>query len=190
MGHKNITRQASSKLLQFLHGKAGAALVTILLLLPSTPLVTVSPAIAGSISTTMNVTANVINNCTFTQVNSLQFGAYDNVNQNQNHDATTTIQLRCTKNTTASIGINTGLNAAHASRATRAMHTTVENDYLSYEIYTDPSRTTVWNTSSNRVSYTATSSAPATINVYGRIPPQPNVRSGTYSDTVTITATF
>jgi spore coat protein U-like protein len=61
--------------------------------------------------------------------------------------------------------------------------------YLNYELYTDNSDTTVWN-SSNQVAYTGTgASSQATF--YGVVPKgQSTVPAGAYSDTVNITVTF
>ena len=177
----------------FFRKKMSVMLIFVLLLFASSPLETISAAIANSASTNMNINASVVASCSFTQVNTLNFGAYDPTGPNNHNplDTATTIQLSCTKNTNATIKMNTGLNSSHASGTSRALYTSINDDYLNYEIYTDAGRTTVWNESTGTYNYIATSAAPATINVYGRIPGnQHGLKGGTYTDTVTITASF
>lgn len=170
-----------------LRNKAGAIITAFIFACASTPLLNHS-AIADTTTNNVNAVANIAPKCSFTQINPLDFGEYGN--QNNNLDVLTTFQLKCTKNTTASIGMNNGLYSSSASGTTRAMKAAITNNYINYEIYTNSARTNVWNNSTNKVSYTATSSAPATFTVYGRIPTQPNVPHGSYFDTITITATF
>ena len=63
---------------------------------------------------------------------------------------------------------------------------------LTYNLYTDPSRTQVWGdgTGGSNVSNGSGSGAAQTINVYGRISSGQTVPTGTYTDTITVTINF
>ena len=81
------------------------------------------------------------------------------------------------------VGLGVGANNSGGRRMTNG------SDFLSYEIYTDSTRSTVWNTS-NTVSYTPASKAAASLDVYGRVPGGQDVAVGNYSDTVLATINF
>ncbi len=65
-------------------------------------------------------------------------------------------------------------------------------DYLSYELYQDTGRTTVWGNSGTALfsAGSAPSKAPRTFTVYGRIPAAQDVPAGAYADTVIATVNF
>ncbi len=67
-------------------------------------------------------------------------------------------------------------------------------DQLQYNLYLDPSRSTVWGDGSAGTSQYGPSSPPnassVLLNIYGRMPARQNVRAGSYSDTVVITIVF
>ena len=87
---------------------------------------------------------------------------------------------------------DTGLHAASATGAcatatcTRALNSTT--NYLSYEIYTDSGHSTVWN-ATNSIPLTTTGVSQS-VTIYGYIPAGNVQPAGSYSDTVTITATY
>lgn len=151
-------------------------------------------AVAGNISGSVNIHASVQANCRIMNSTNLAFGTYDSTGPNSNVplDASSTFQISCTKNTTAVIRINSGLNGSHATgTSTRALYNSGTGDYLNYDIFTNSSRTTVWNQSTGVVSYNAVSASPATLTIYGRIPAKQNqAKGGSYVDIVTINATF
>jgi spore coat protein U-like protein len=144
---------------------------------------------AGSASANLNVSASVANNCTIS-TSPLAFGAYDPVvtNASANLDATGTVTVACTKGATATIGLGLGSNA---SGATRRM-TDGSSNFLSYEVYQDSSRSTIWGNSG--VGLLSPSAAPSKstrdFTVYGRIPSNQDVPPGSYGDTVTATVNF
>lgn len=165
---------------------------TLAISLPSTTYVSsifIKDSIAGSTSTTMTVSAQVVSNCNFSGGSvTLTFGTYDPIGANAtaNLDATTTFDIRCTKGTTAILSMNNGINADGAQRRL----TDSNSSYLNYQIYTDAARSTIWNLS-NTVTYLAQNSSPATVSVYGQIPAgQSDITAGNYTDTVTITANY
>ena len=84
-----------------------------------------------------------------------------------------------------------GANGANASGTTRAMNS--GSDYLSYEIYQDATRTTVWGNSGTGLFTppTAPSKSPRTFTTYGRVPAAQDVPASTsYTDSVTATVNF
>ncbi len=60
---------------------------------------------------------------------------------------------------------------------------------LRYELFSDPARTAVWNTTST-VGGTATSIQPIPLTVYGRVPAGQGVGVGSYADAVQSTINF
>jgi spore coat protein U-like protein len=148
-----------------------------------------APAHAGSASAALNVSATVANNCTISTV-ALAFGAYDPVTTNAaaNLDSTATVTVACTKGATSTIGMNLGSNA---SGSTRRM-TDGATNYLTYELYQDSGRTTVWGNSGTGLFTPAAAPSKAARNftVYGRVASNQDVPAGTYTDTITATVNF
>lgn|ERR1700730_12032196 len=165
--------------------------VVVLLALVSAPLS--SAVFAGTATTTFNVTATVIKNCTISAAN-INFGNYDPLVANAATplDLSSTVTVACTKGTTATVGLDAGQNAAFATGTTRAMTSGGGSpSYLSYEIFKDAAHTTVWgNAGAGLVNYTAASKASVTLTDYGRILAGEDQPVGAYSDTVTATITF
>jgi len=150
-----------------------------------------TPALAGSATATFTVTATVNPNCTISAAN-LSFGNYDPLVANLAAplNATSTVTVACVQGTTATIGLNAGLNSAQAVGTTRAM-TSGPGSFLSYEIYKDVNHTTVWgNAAAATVSYTAASNANSSITDYGQVPAAQTPTTGSYTDTITATINF
>jgi spore coat protein U-like protein len=65
-------------------------------------------------------------------------------------------------------------------------------DFLTYELYKDASRTTVWGNSGTGLLNpgVSPSMAPRSISVYGRVPAAQDSTVAGYSDTITATITF
>lgn len=139
-----------------------------------------TPALAASTSTTFTVSATVVASCSVSASN-LAFGSYTGT---ANVDQTSTISVTCTNGTDYSVALNDGANA---SGSTRRMVNGGTN-YLTYEMYSNAGRTTVWNAASP-VAGTGNGSAQS-ITLYGRVPSGQNVPAGSYSDTVQVTVTY
>jgi spore coat protein U-like protein len=158
-------------------------------------LVAVSPAFALTATANIAVSATVTTNCTIA-ANPLAFGTYDPAIANSGTALvqTTTLSVTCTQGATGvTIGLDAGQNATHATGTTRAMTTGGGTpSYLSYEIYQDSARTTVWgNTGAAQVTLpTPSSNAAQTLTAYGRIPANESVPAGSYGDTVIATVNF
>lgn len=144
---------------------------------------------SGSASANLGVSASVANNCTIS-TSPLAFGSYDPVvaNASTNLDATGTVTVACTKGATATIGLGLGSNAAGNTRRM----TDGSSNFLSYEVYQDSSRATVWGNSG--ADLLSPSAAPSKntrdFTVYGRVPSNQDVPAGSYTDTVTATVNF
>ena len=120
----------------------------------------------------------------------LNFGDYNPILANKNAplDAMTTFVIQCTKGANVTISMNNGLYAGNANQTTRAMADGAGN-YISYELYSNSGRSSIWN-NANPVSFISASSTARNQAVYGRVPGAQSVSAGTYRDTVTITAAF
>ena len=147
---------------------------------------------ASSATSNFTVTASVSNNCTISST-AIGFGPYDPIVTNDTTplDAAGTVVITCTKGAATTIGLNAGNNSANASGTTRAMKS--GSDYLSYEIYQEATRTTVWGNSGTGL-FTppvAPNKNARTFQTYGRVPAGQDVPAGTtYTDTVTATVNF
>jgi spore coat protein U-like protein len=146
---------------------------------------------AAQATDNLAVQATVVANCNINAPNVLQFGNYDPIVVNAaggaDLDGSTTIEVRCTKNSAnVWIGLDLGANA---SGSTRRM--TDGTEFLTYEIYQDAPGGTVWgNVLGEGVSYTAATSAWVDVDVFGRVPQGQDVSAGTYNDTVVATINF
>ncbi len=92
--------------------------------------------------------------------------------------------MACTKGSTGVVSLDNGLNFSGGARRMKT-----GTNFLTYEMYNDSGRTTVWN-ASNTVSYTAASKASTGLTLYGRVAAGQDVPVGSYSDTVIATITF
>lgn len=148
-----------------------------------------APAAAATATANLGVSATVTNNCTISTA-ALAFGSYDPVvtHASTNLDGSGTVTVACTKGATATIGLGLGSNA---SGSTRRM-TDGSSNYLTYELYSDAGRTTVWSDSGGGL-YSpgaAPSKTARNFTVYGRVSSNQDVPAGSYSDTVVATVNF
>ena len=134
-------------------------------------------------STTLNVSATVLSECTVSAF-AINFGTYEPVVANASTplDSTSTINVFCTKNTIGNITLDNGLNFSAGARRMKS-----GTNFMTYEVYRDAARTTVWNAvninSGTSVSKNTGLGAPGFI-AYGRIPAGQDVVAGSYSDTL------
>jgi spore coat protein U-like protein len=143
-------------------------------------------ALATTTSTTFTTQVTLAATCTINSASALNFGSQGILSANV--DQTSTIQVTCTNTTPYNIGLDVGLGAG-ATVATRKM--TSGGATVSYSLYTDTGRSTVWGNTVGTDTQAATGSGTAqNYTVYGRIPPQTTPAPGTYSDTVTVTVTY
>lgn len=123
----------------------------------------------------------------------LAFGAYDTVN---NLNGTTSITVSCdniNQGTGGVVPYTVALSSGSGSYAARQMLS--GSNVLLYNLYTDPTHTTVWGdgTSGTRTVSGSFTNPPksqsATLTVYGLIPGPQNVAAGTYTTTAPIVIT-
>lgn len=137
-----------------------------------------------SFSPTLNVSATAVGVCAI-EAATLDFGGYDPT-ATAPRDASATMTLSCTRGTRYTVTLGTGNAASSGARHMAAP----SGDLLEYELYTDPARSQVWNTTTGTVTGVAPSTASVPVTVYGRIRAQQGARAGDYSDFVQSTVNF
>jgi len=144
---------------------------------------------AGSTSTSLALSASVSNNCTIS-TSAVGFGSYDPVvvNASAALDGTGTVSIACTKGATTTIGLDLGSNASGSTRRL----TDGSSNYLTYELYQDSGRSTVWGNAGSGLftPVAAPSKASRSFAAYGRVAGSQDVPAGTFTDTVTATVNF
>jgi spore coat protein U-like protein len=118
---------------------------------------------------------------------SVAFGTYNPLNASPT-DSTGTISYFCPGALAPVISISTGSSGSFSPR----QMTTATADLLSYNLYTDAARTTIWGDGTGGSTTVAGTTAlnPATNTIYGRVFPQQSAAAGSYSDTLTVTINF
>ena len=147
----------------------------------------------GSATSSFTVSASVVASCTISST-TLAFGNYDPIVTNATTplDVNGSVTITCTKGAATTIGLDAGQNGLNAAGTTRAMATAGPADYLSYELYQDTTRATLWgNSGANLFTPPAAPSKSArTFPIYGRIPAAQGSTTGSYTDTVVATVNF
>jgi spore coat protein U-like protein len=145
-----------------------------------------TPVAAQSATATFQVSANVLKTCTIA-ANAIAFGNYDPVGANGTApaDQTGTVTIRCTRGTSWSVELGAGDNFS----GSRRMRLGATGDYLAYELYSDPSRSVVWDGASPQTGVAA-SRSPLALTVYGRVPAGQDAVEGAYLDAVAATVNF
>jgi spore coat protein U-like protein len=142
-----------------------------------------------SATASLTVSASVSKNCTITTA-PVNFGAYDPVTANATAplDGTGTVTVTCTKGAPAKVGLSVGSNAQGTTR--RMSGGTAA--YLTYELYKDTGRATVWGDTLDTALDVppAPDRNPRAFTVYGRVTATQDVAVGNYTDTVLATVNF
>ena len=167
---------------------ASGARASGLFLIASATLLAASPAAAATTSSTLDVEATVTANCTVS-TSAIDFGDVNPLS-GSNVDGTGGISVTCTSGTgwTATAGVGSGSGATFASR-----RMTAGSDLLSYNLYTNAGRTTVWGDGSGSTgTLTGTGNgAVQAVTIYGRVGSgQTTVPPGDYTDDVSVTVTY
>jgi spore coat protein U-like protein len=133
----------------------------------------------------VRVTANLSTTCSVATTN-LAFGTYDplivnNAGAGTDLDAQATITVTCSTATATVVWITPGT----------AGRTMTGPGNLSYELYSDDTRTVPWGaTQTDAVQVSVPNGVATQVPVYGRVPRGQNVPVGAYSQTVTVTVNF
>ena len=145
-------------------------------------------ATAAVIGLLGGATAEAAPSCTIS-AGSLAFGSYD-VFASSANDSTTTLTITC--NGAAHdivVSLSTGASGGYNPRTM-----TRGGESLSYNLYRDAARTSIWGDGTGGTS-TYTNANPANnaainVTVYGRVPAGQDVSAGAYSDTVSAVINF
>lgn len=145
-----------------------------------------TPAAAQSATATFQVSASVVKTCTI-GATPIDFGSYDPVGANDTTpaDQTGTVTIRCTRGTSWSVALGQGSNFSGGRR----MLDGVSGEYLTYELFSDASRTVVWDAAAPQTGVAANRS-PLALTVYGQVPAGQDAVEGSYLDTVDATINF
>lgn len=113
----------------------------------------------------------------------VSFGSYDTLSSAA-LDGVGNINVSCDASVSFTVSIGTGNSGTFDPR-----RLTAGTDYLSYNLYTDATRTIVWGdgVAASNVSATGTN---VDLPVYGRIPALQNVPANAYGDTITVTIEY
>ena len=100
-------------------------------------------------------------------------------------DGTGSVAVTCTNGTSYAISLDGGGQADVAARAMANVP-----DLLSYQLYSDAARTTVWGSTGGDLVNATGTGLQVNHTVYGRVPASQNVPVGSYTDTVNVTVTY
>ncbi len=148
-----------------------------------------SVALGATSTTTFGVSATVEDSCNVAAT-ALGFGNFAAIDNND-VDATTTIDVTCSNGTTFDVGLDAG-TATSATVTARQMEIAATGSFLDYSLHSDSGRATNWGETvgTDTVSGTGDGTVQA-LTVYGRIPQgQQTALVGSYSDTITVTVTY
>lgn len=144
----------------------------------------------SSASGTFQVGATILVACNVTGSTLTFGGSIDPLQTPGPVDASTSLNVTCTKTTPYSVALSAGTNAGNASAfGSRAMKS--GNNSLPYQLYLDAGRTQVWGDGNSSGVYAGTGTgSQQNLTVYGRLPSLNGIVPGNYSDTVTVTITY
>ena len=146
----------------------------------------IGPAKAATASSTFTVKMTVNSSCVINSASTLNFGSQGVITANV--DNTSTLRVQCTNTTPYNIGLNAGAGTG-ATVAARKM--TNGSATITYSLYSDSGRTTVWGNTVGTNTVAATGNgASQSFTIYGRVPPQTTPAAATYTDTITVTVTY
>jgi spore coat protein U-like protein len=141
---------------------------------------------AATVTTTFTTQITITAACIINSASNLNFGAAGVLAANV--DQTSTIQVQCTNTTPYSVSLDAGTGTG-ATVAARKM--TNGANTVTYSLYSDAGRTTVWGNTipTNTVAGTGNGASQA-YTVFGRVPPQATPAPALYTDTITVTVTY
>lgn len=144
------------------------------------------PAHAQTSTATFTVTATVLPTCTVVGGVPLAFGV---VTPGSQRDGSVTVSATCTLGTPYTLALDAGTGSG-ATVASRLM--TSGSDTLQYTLYQDAGRTTLWGDGTGGTSVRSSTGTGLTqsFTVYGRVPSNATAPVGSYTDTITVTATY
>lgn len=141
---------------------------------------------AATATTTFQVQMQITASCIINSADNLIFPSTGVIAANV--DATSTLSVQCTNTTPYNISLDAGTGSG-ASVAARKM--TSGGNTVTYSLYSDAGRTTVWGDTigTNTVASAGTGAAQI-FTIYGRVPPQTTPAPAIYNDTINVTVTY
>jgi spore coat protein U-like protein len=135
---------------------------------------------ADTATTNFTVAANVEGACKFsTNPGNIDFGSYDTTSTADNVADHSAFRYKCANGTTYRVYI------------TRTDQMLMGADSLSYELYSNAARTTVFPaTAGGVVPKTSSNNGQVSVNIYGKIPNSQDVLPGVYTETDIITIEY
>lgn len=144
-----------------------------------------TPGFAASETSSLSVSATVIDFCTVTAGTGLAFGNFD-TGQTKAEDTPGSIAVVCSSSKTGvSVTLAGGANASGAQRYMKDAGTNL----LPYNMHADSGHSNAVAIDGEIYGGNLTAAVPVVIPVYGQIPAG-NYSVGVYSDTVTVTLTY
>lgn len=144
-------------------------------------------AVAGTAVSNFSVRLTVVAECKIISAGDMNFGAQGV--WTSAIDVTSVLTMQCTRDTPFTIGFNQGVGGTGVSN--RVMRSPASTDTVKYQLYRDAGRTLVWgNTIGSDTANGVGTGNQQNVSVYGRLPVQPGVAPGNYSDTITVTVTY
>lgn len=146
-------------------------------------------ASAQSATDTFDVTITISSACSIDAQTAGDIAFGTTASTATNVDSTGTLSITCTPQTAYTVALGDGVNNDGSGVAGRRMlNQTIPGAYVPYQLYNEPTRTTVWGSTAGTVTGTGNGAA-QTLTVYGRVP-SANFPAGSYLDTVVATVTY
>lgn len=131
-------------------------------------------ASAATATGSLNASVEIVDGCLAT-ANNLSFGNVGLLRTNK--DAQANVSVICTSAIPYTINI---FDAADAAATSFAMKDSGGTNDISFQLFSDASRTVAWDSTNGRVG-TGSNGTPQSLVLYGRIPPQDAAPEGVYS---------
>jgi len=135
-------------------------------------------ALADTDTGALDVTATVISTCRVASTSNIAFGDYDPTDPADNIAGTGYGRFRCTKST------------SYGTYIDRTNTMTDGTDNLTYELYSDAGRSSVYPSASVGTPSSAASNAVIQADIFGKIAALQNVQAGSYTESVTFTVEY
>jgi spore coat protein U-like protein len=150
----------------------------------------VTPALAGSATTSFAVTATVANSCVVS-ASTLAFPTYLPTAATAT-TGSTTLNVTCTLSDPYTIALSngSGTGADPTAGASGRKMTGPSSALLAYNLYQDSGYTQAWGTSGAYLYSGTGTGTQVALPVYGRIPASQVAAAGNYTDTINVTVTF
>jgi spore coat protein U-like protein len=152
-------------------------------------------AFAATATATMTNTVTIANNCSIATIGFTT--TYDPIvtNATANQDVTASVTTTCTPGAAPVITLGQGANANTGSTDSVPLRRVSSGGgtptYLSYSLFSDSGRTTIWGNTVATAPATVNSTGTATpLTIYARVPSGQTGIATTYTDTVVATVTF